>query len=315
MAEAMTRISGASISDGKYAVIRGLDDRYNTVLLNGVLLPSPDPDRKAVALDVFPTKLFTNLVVNKSFTADLPGDSSGGALTMNTKGIPDKAFFNMSMGVEHSTLNDNLNKDYYLADAERVSYRDWLFGNDPRGFSIPSSGSEILDSYTNYVGQTDYPLFASQLRKYPKLNGKSFSFSFGNSHFFTPELKLGFLFAQNFSSKYKSKFTEIEKITISGDGYFEESEIGNVENGGGQNTGVEEYKYSSLLSVGAEIGDHSELGYTFIDINDFDLGLDENDMLQADDNMDNMNHINNDIHNNNHNNDDDGNEGDDEVVE
>ena len=270
MADAMTRISGASISDGKYAVIRGLDDRYNTVLLNGVLLPSPDPDRKAVALDVFPTKLFTNLVVNKSFTADLPGDSSGGALTMNTKGIPDKAFFNMSMGVEHSTLNDNLNKDYYLADAERVSYRDWLFGNDPRGFSIPSSGSEILDSYTNYVGQTDYPLFASQLRKYPKLNGKSFSFSFGNSHFFTPELKLGFLFAQNFSSKYKSKFTEIEKITISDEGYFEESEIGNVENGGGQNTGVEEYKYSSLLSVGAEIGDHSELGYTFIDINDFE---------------------------------------------
>jgi hypothetical protein len=158
-----------------------------------------------------------------------------------------------------------------------VSYRDWLFGNDPRGFSIPSNGKKIQDNYTNYIGQIDFPLFGSQLRKYPKLNGRSFSFSFGNSHFFTPELKLGFIFAQNFSSKYKSKFTEIEKITISDEGYFEESEIGTVERGGGETRGVEEYKYSTLLSIGGEIGDHSELGYTFIDINDFESSSTEYD--------------------------------------
>lgn len=283
MADAMTRISGASISDGKYAVIRGLDDRYNTVLLNGVLLPSPDPDRKAVALDVFPTKLFTNLVVNKSFTADLPGDSSGGALTMNTKGIPDKAFFNVSMGVEHSTLNDNLNKDYYLADAERVSYRDWLFGNDPRGFSIPEVGNKLISNYSNTLGIIDYPLFASELRKFPKLNGKSFSFSFGNSRYLRPDLKVGMLFAQNFSSKYKSKFTEVEKISINPDGFFQVSEIGNIDNRGGVTEGVEEYKYSTLFSLGTEIGDHSKLGYTFIDIKDFESSSSEYDYRKMDD--------------------------------
>lgn len=271
MADAMTRISGASISDGKYAVIRGLDDRYNSVLLNNILLPSPDPDRKAIALNIFPTKLFSNLIVKKSFTADLPGDSSGGALSIETKGVPEKTFFNFSYGLNLATVDKALDKNTYLADPERFSYTDWIAGEDKRGFSVAENSKELIDVYGNYVGSISYPQFEPSFRKFPfeALGGQSFAYSAGTIKDVSSVLTVGGILAQNFSYKYKSSYTEVEKISIE-DGYFTKKEIGNRLNWGGQIKGTEAYQYSTLLSLGAEISDHSKLGYTFVNIQDFE---------------------------------------------
>ena len=95
-AEALTKITGVSISDGKYAVIRGLNDRYNTTLLNGKRFPSPDPDRKAVPMDLFPSSMIQSVVTRKTFTADQPGESSGGSIDIITKGFPDEPFVSFS---------------------------------------------------------------------------------------------------------------------------------------------------------------------------------------------------------------------------
>ena len=88
-AEAMKQTTGASVVGGKYVYIRGLGDRYSSVQLNGSSLPSADPNRRAVPMDLFPTSLLDNIVTTKSFTPDKPGDFTGGSINIGTKAFPD----------------------------------------------------------------------------------------------------------------------------------------------------------------------------------------------------------------------------------
>ena len=86
--EAVKRVVGATIQDGRYVIIRGLGGRYSLALLNGVPLPSPDPDLPSAPLDLFPSALLANLTVAKTFTPDLPGNFAGGALLIETRDYP-----------------------------------------------------------------------------------------------------------------------------------------------------------------------------------------------------------------------------------
>jgi hypothetical protein len=80
--DAMKRVVAVTVSNGRYVALRGLEGRYVTTLLNGVLLPSPEPDRNAVPLDLFPTSLLSTMTVYKSYSADLPGQFGGGTLAI-----------------------------------------------------------------------------------------------------------------------------------------------------------------------------------------------------------------------------------------
>jgi outer membrane receptor protein involved in Fe transport len=95
--EAVKRVVGATIQDNKYVVIRGLGGRYSLALLNGVPLPSPDPDLPSAPLDLFPSALLANLTVAKTFTPDLPGNFAGGALLIETRDYP--AHFTLKLRV------------------------------------------------------------------------------------------------------------------------------------------------------------------------------------------------------------------------
>jgi outer membrane receptor protein involved in Fe transport len=90
------------VADSRYVVIRGLSDRYNTVLLNGARIPSSDPDRRAVNIDIFPSNLVGELSNTKTFTPDLPGESTGGSINIVTKGAPEKPFVNASIGMAYN---------------------------------------------------------------------------------------------------------------------------------------------------------------------------------------------------------------------
>jgi outer membrane receptor protein involved in Fe transport len=92
-AGALTLVAGATVKDGKTAVIRGLPDRYVSSQLNGVRLPSADEDKRAVELDQFPAAIIESIQVSKSFTPDQQGDASGGAVNVKLKGIPGQATF------------------------------------------------------------------------------------------------------------------------------------------------------------------------------------------------------------------------------
>lgn len=86
--QALKRVSGVTLLDGKYVYVRGVSDRYSNTTLNGAALTSTEPDRKAFAFDMFPTELLENANVVKSFTPDLPGNFAGGLVQLNTVDFP-----------------------------------------------------------------------------------------------------------------------------------------------------------------------------------------------------------------------------------
>ena len=100
-AEAMTKVTGASLVDGKYVMIRGLGDRYSNTLLNGAAIPTADPEKRAVQLDQFPAGLIESIVTTKSFTPDQPGAFSGGSVNLKTKAFPPQFFVSVSTSLEY----------------------------------------------------------------------------------------------------------------------------------------------------------------------------------------------------------------------
>lgn len=102
-AEAMGKVTGASVVDGKYVFIRGLGDRYANTLLNNVSVPSADPDKRAVQMDQFPADLIESIVTTKSFTPDQPGAFSGGAVNIRTKSFPEQFFVSASASTDYNT--------------------------------------------------------------------------------------------------------------------------------------------------------------------------------------------------------------------
>lgn len=102
-ASAMRLVAGATVKDGKTAVIRGLPDRYVSSKLNGVRLPTADEDKRAVELDQFPSAVIESLQVTKTFTPDQQGDASGGAVDVRLKGVPDDWHFEIKSQVSRNS--------------------------------------------------------------------------------------------------------------------------------------------------------------------------------------------------------------------
>ncbi len=95
-AAAVQRVSGVTVQDGKYVFVRGLGERYTTTSLNGVRIPSPEPERKVVPLDMFPSGLLQSITTSKTFTPDLPGDFSGAQVNIRTREFPTNRQFVLS---------------------------------------------------------------------------------------------------------------------------------------------------------------------------------------------------------------------------
>lgn len=102
-ADAMAKVTGASVVGGKYVYIRGLGDRYSSTTLNGAAIPSADPDRKAFQFDLFPANLLENIVTVKTFTPDKPGSFSGGLVDVGTKSFPETFTLQLSVSTSYDT--------------------------------------------------------------------------------------------------------------------------------------------------------------------------------------------------------------------
>jgi hypothetical protein len=98
-ADALARVTGLTVVGGRFVYVRGLGERYSTTLLNGTLLPSPDPTKRVVPLDLFPTDILQSVVVQKTYSPIMPGDFSGGAVTLRTRGVPEEGFLKLGLSV------------------------------------------------------------------------------------------------------------------------------------------------------------------------------------------------------------------------
>jgi outer membrane receptor protein involved in Fe transport len=134
--EIVKRVSGASIQDNKFIVVRGLNERYNLTMLNNSVLPSSESDRKAFSFDIFPSNMIDKIVITKTATADLPGDFAGGVVQIATKDVPDADFLEFSIGTGFNTVSTG--KDF-ISNGQTTA--NWLsFTDNSRKLpnSIPS---------------------------------------------------------------------------------------------------------------------------------------------------------------------------------
>ncbi len=93
IAGALRRVTGLSISEGKFVIVRGLNERYSSVTLNGSPLPSPEPLQRVVPLDLIPTSILSGTLIQKTFSAERSAEFGGGAVELRTKSVPKKNFF------------------------------------------------------------------------------------------------------------------------------------------------------------------------------------------------------------------------------
>lgn len=150
--QVLRRVSGASIQENKFVVIRGLSDRYNVAQINGMALPSTEPDRRAFSFDIFPSGMLDNLIIQKTATPDLPGNFAGGVIQLNTRDIPEKRFANISLSSNYNTQSTF--KGYTTYNG---SSNDWL-GSGAAARELPASvpGTEefreqLSDPETRYA--------------------------------------------------------------------------------------------------------------------------------------------------------------------
>jgi TonB-dependent receptor len=102
--DVLKRISGASIQDNKFVIIRGLNDRYNSAYINGAPLPSSESDRKAFSFDVFSSNMLESLLISKTATPDIGAEFAGGIIQINTKSQVDSNFQSISIGTGFNTI-------------------------------------------------------------------------------------------------------------------------------------------------------------------------------------------------------------------
>ncbi|KPM15903.1 TonB-dependent receptor domain-containing protein [Citromicrobium sp. WPS32] len=103
IAGALSRVTGLSNTGNGRVFVRGLGDRYSLALLNGLPLPSPEPLSRVVPLDIFPTDIIASSLVQKTYSANFPGEFGGGVINLTTQAIPDESFLKVSFGVSGDT--------------------------------------------------------------------------------------------------------------------------------------------------------------------------------------------------------------------
>lgn len=112
VANALQRVSGVTVQrsasgEGRYAIIRGMDQRYNSTLVNGIKIPSPDPEFRFVPMDVFPSEMLERLEVIKALTPNMEGDAIGGVMNLVMKSAPNHFVLSANVSGGFSTLFSN----------------------------------------------------------------------------------------------------------------------------------------------------------------------------------------------------------------
>lgn len=128
-AGALKKVTGTTISDGKYVYIRGLGDRYSISQLNGMVIPSSDPYRNGAQLDLIPTSILDNIITSKTYTPDQPGYFTGGNVDVRTKSFPET--FTMSVSVSAGFNSQNNRQSNFLSYGGGDNDY-WGFGSEAR---------------------------------------------------------------------------------------------------------------------------------------------------------------------------------------
>ena len=194
--DVLKRVSGASIQENKFVVIRGMNERYNAALMNNSVLPSTEPDKKGFAFNIIPSALVDNLVIYKASTPDLPGDFAGGAIKVQTKDYPAQRLSELSVSIGYNTKTTG--KNFYTGQPD--GNLDWLgyldksrlipkpYYRDQAGFINKNPGykQEVTKLFPNTF---DYNAVRQSI---PSISA---AYTGGNTRLYNSGKKLGYIYS------------------------------------------------------------------------------------------------------------------------
>ncbi len=251
IAGALGRVTGLSVVGSGYVYVRGLGDRYSLALLNGSPLPSPEPLKRVVPLDLFPSSVIASSLVQKSYSVNFPGEFGGGVINLTTRAVPKEAFVSVSAGISAETeTTGQLGYTYYGSGS------DWTgFDNGQR--NVPPALQSYFDSGERLSsGTVDSKPISSQL-----INGRnaitqrwkhlppnfSGSITAGKS-FDVGDDVLGVIVNIGYNNKWQNR-DAIQQSSLSADLSTKESDFRRV-------TTDDRIVVNGLLGVGYEFGDN-----------------------------------------------------------
>ncbi|MCP3099137.1 TonB-dependent receptor [Myxococcus sp. K15C18031901] len=251
--DAVKRVVSATVVDGRYVLLRGLGGRYSTTLLNGALLPSPEPDEPSVPLDLFPTSLLANLNVVKSYTADLPGSFGGGTLLIETNTYPSQFEFKprITFGGDTQTTGQERNAQRGGGALEFLGFPG---GSRKLPDAIPTDHALGNGSESPAELESQWESFPNvwKARQKTALPNMGLSASLGDTLRFGNQ-RLGYLATVNYGHKESVQDTRYTKAAFDLDGTFTTYDDARAK------LGVETANLSGLASVGYQLDRDNEL--------------------------------------------------------
>lgn len=278
--DAVKRVVSATIVDNKFVLLRGLGGRYSTTLLNGALLPSPEPDEPSVPLDLFPTSLLANLNVLKTYSPHLPGQFGGGALAIETNSYPNA--FELKARL---SLSGDSQSTFKVRPSQSTSFGESLgFAGAARKLpaTFPKDGPVDGPPYTRAqradFGRQLYNEWTPSRRT--SLPNAGLSLSVGDT-LAVGGMKLGYLGALTFSRRELRQRFRVADVQDPGTGLvtvnpasqtigINSSQISALGNAGLQISAAHELSALSLFTRGAEVRSQFESGFNQSDDTDYD---------------------------------------------
>lgn len=214
-AASMKRVPGVSVAGGKYVYVRGLGDRYTKTVLNGMEIPGLDPDRNTIQMDLFPTNIINNIIVHKTFSAELPADFTGGVVNIETKDFPDTEQGNISVSAGYNPQS-HFNSSFLTYDGGKLDF----LAIDDGTRAIPAT--EDIPFFAMVVGDPDgetaqrykdiLTSFNPNLAAYKQSNLMDYSFSanYGNQIASKNDKTIGYNFALSY--KYSTDFYDLAEF-------------------------------------------------------------------------------------------------------
>ncbi|TAJ70646.1 MAG: TonB-dependent receptor [Phenylobacterium sp.] len=253
IAGALTRLTGLSLVGSGYVYVRGLGDRYSLALLNGSPLPSPEPLKRVVPLDLFPSSIVSSALVQKSYSPNFPGEFGGGVINLTTRSIPQDGFFTIGASISGDTETTNqLGYTYYGSKTDWSGYDNGDRDKPPALAAFLASGQRISS------GSVDTAKIASQLitsrnAVLQKDNNLPANFSVNASGARSFDLEsgnLGLIGAAGYSRKWQTR-DAVNQTSLQGDLADLESDFNRV-------TTDERIVVNGLLGLAYEFGDANQ---------------------------------------------------------
>lgn len=210
IAGALGRVTGLSVVGNGNVFVRGLGDRYSLALLNGLPLPSPEPLSRVVPLDIFPTNIVASSLVQKTYSANFPGEFGGGVINLTTRSVPDESFLKVSFGISgdtETTFSNGL--DYYGSDYDWAGFDDGTRDVPPALQAFFNSGQRIGDLTVAEQGEIVKQLGNPNLVLVQKIGevrpNYSGGITAGTALDFGDDGRLGIIGTASLSNKLKTK--------------------------------------------------------------------------------------------------------------